>query len=275
MKVFSILNRKGGTGKTTTAVNLAAGIAMRGKRVLIIDGDPQANATLSLGIIPMKGMNSLGKLLIKRAKIEDVIMKTPVDYLDIIPSVEQLAKVTPTLLNAFRGEYRLKKMLEKVKDDYDYVIIDCAPYIGILTLNILIASSFVIIPIRNDFLSFQGFSQVTNTIDNVTEKRNPLLRVGGVLLTMVSSDRRVRAVPGNRFSVDDPEGKQIRSTLNEKVLKVDAGRYTSALFQTVIRFDQPLMEAPQHGRPVFTFAPDSAGAEDYGLLADEFVQRYG
>ncbi|HBE01490.1 MAG TPA: sporulation initiation inhibitor Soj [Spirochaetia bacterium] len=246
MKVFAILNRKGGTGKTTTAVNLAAALAIKGKKTLLIDADPQANASLSVGVLATKGMHSLGKLLLQEIKIRETIYPTYHENLKVIPSIENLAKLDPILINTPNSETLIKRALEDVEKEYEYVIIDCPPYVGIINLSVLFASQNVIIPLRNDFLSLEGLAQVTNVIDRVSSKINADLKIGGVLITMYDDRDKI----------------------------IDVGRFSSLLFPTAIRYDRILSEAPKYGKPIFGYAENSPGAEDYRKFADEFLARF-
>lgn len=245
-RIIGISNKKGGTGKTTTAVNLSAGLAIfKRKKILLIDADSQANATVSLGLLPTL-TPSLEDLLRGNVSIESVIYKTSIDGLYILPSTPGLSKVEPVLFYKNNGEFVLRKALSLIEKDFDFIIIDSPPTINMVSLNVLIASTELIIPLRKEFLSMEGTNQFFTVVSKVINKKNPALRIDGVLFTGVL-----------------PQEK------NSEKEVFYFGSVSIRRLRSEIRFDKNLAEAPKYGKPIFLFAPSSMGAEDYKKLVEE------
>ncbi len=257
-KIISLVNQKGGVGKTTTSINLAASLALLGKNVLLIDLDPQGNATTGLGINKGDIEKSVYDLLSGGATIEEVIIKTDFKNLDIIPSTIQLAGIDIELMekskqdSSFKRSHQLKNKLETIKSSYDYLIIDCPPSLGVITTNALTASNSVIIPVQCEFYALEGITQLLNTIMLAQKNLNPHLEIEGVLLTMLSK---------SNLGLDVIE--EIRSYFKEKV------------YDTIIPRLIRLAEAPSHGKPIVAYDPKSKGSEAYINLAKEVIMRNG
>lgn len=257
-KIISLVNQKGGVGKTTTSINLAASLALLGKKILLIDLDPQGNATTGVGINKGDINHSVYDLLRGDASINEVIRKTDFKNLWIIPATIQLAgidielieksKVTP----GFKKAYQLKEHMEGIKDEYDYVIIDCPPSLGMITTNALTASDSVIIPVQCEFFALEGITQLLNTIMLTQKNLNPNLDLEGVLLTMLSK---------SNLGLDVIE--EIRSYFKDRV------------YDTIIPRLIRLAEAPSHGKPIVAYDPKSKGSEAYINLAKEVIMRNG
>jgi chromosome partitioning protein len=244
-RVIAISNRKGGTGKTTTAVNLSSAFAIFYRsKVLLVDVDSQANATISLGIIPNSPDRSVFGVLNGRTKLRGAIVGTEVPNLYLLPSYVNLSKVEPVLFFKKDGEYLLKKFLEEVINEFEFVIIDCPPNIGMMGLSALIAANEVIIPIRYDFLSMEGANQMFNTLHKIIERKNKNLKIDGVLIT----------------HFDESINKNVSDYF---------GSVSVRRFSTIIRFDPSLAEAPKYGKPIFLYSPEGKGAQDYLSLAKE------
>ena len=257
-KIISLVNQKGGVGKTTTSINLAASLALLGKKILLIDLDPQGNATTGVGINKGDINHSVYDLLRGEASISEVIRKTDFKNLWIIPATIQLAgidielieksKVTP----GFKKAYQLKEHMEGIKEEYDYVIIDCPPSLGMITTNALTASDSVIIPVQCEFFALEGITQLLNTIMSTQKNLNPNLDLEGVLLTMLSK---------SNLGLDVIE--EIRSYFKDRV------------YDTIIPRLIRLAEAPSHGKPIVAYDPKSKGSEAYINLAKEVIMRNG
>ena len=250
--VIAVVNQKGGVGKTTTAVNLSASIAVSERKTLIIDVDPQCNTTSGLGIL-YNGLHAhMYHVLINKKKIKDVIKKTQVPYLFIAPSHPQLGEAEIDLLDMDRREHVLDKVLERPRADYKYIFIDCPPSPGLLTINSLIASDFVIIPLQCEYFALEGLSLLLKTIDIIRRRYNPRLQILGILLTMF--DRR--------------------TSLSYKIMEEIKNYFDDgALFETVIPRNVRLAEAPSHGKPVMLYDITSNGAESYLELASEVLGK--
>ncbi|MDD2585052.1 MAG: AAA family ATPase [Syntrophomonadaceae bacterium] len=250
-KIISIANQKGGVGKTTTAVNLAACIAMQGHKVLLIDCDPQGNATSGLGINRRRLKQCIYNLLIGEITISKVITKTRVDNLELVPATIQLAGAEVELAAAIGREQIMKSALEDVKDFYEYIFIDCPPSLGLLTVNALTASNSVLIPLQCEYYALEGLSQLMDTITIVRKRINRSLSIEGIVFTMFDG----------------------RTNLSIQVVDEVKKHFRKEVYRTIIPRNVRLSEAPSHGLPVVVYAPRSKGAEVYMDLALEVVQR--
>lgn len=250
-KIISFSNQKGGVGKTSTCVNMAAGIALRDKKVLLIDIDPQGNATTGLGLSKGELERSVYNVLVDDMPIKEAITRTTIENLDILPSNIDLAGAEVELVYLPEREKRLANALRQIITVYDYVMIDCPPSLGLLTINALSASDSVIIPIQSEYYAMEGLSQLLNSIKLVNKHLNPELKIYGVVITMYDG----RAL--------------ISKQINAEIHKF----FGKKMFDTVIPRNIRVSEAPSHGRPVMLHDPRSSGAKAYQALADEFLAR--
>ncbi len=250
-KVVAFSNQKGGVGKTSTCVNMAASLALRGYKVLLVDIDAQGNSTTGMGIAKNTLVRSIYNVLIDQTYISDVIIPTSIEGLDILPSNIDLAGAEVELVYLKNREKRLRMALESIKNKYDYVMIDCPPSLNLLTINALTASDAVIIPIQCEFFAVEGLTKLLNTINLVVKSTNKSLTVGGIVLTM--NDNRPLV------------SKQIQAELRQY--------FGSKIFNTVIPRNIRVSEAPSHGKPVIIYDPKSKGAKSYVELTTEFLQR--
>lgn len=246
-KIIAVANQKGGVGKTTTAINLAASLTRLGDRVLIVDIDPQGNATTGIGVNRGDLKKSIYELLIDEIDANEVILQTKVKDLDIIPSTIDLAGVEVQLVGVKQREYRLANAIQKYRDYYDYIIIDCPPSLGLLTLNALTAADSVIITVQCEYYALEGLTQLLNTIRITQRYLNRNLTVEGVLLTMFDT----------RTNLSLEVAKEVKTFFREKV------------FSTIIPRNVHLAESPSHGLPIIDYAPKSKGARVYLDLAKE------
>ena len=250
-EIISFSNQKGGVGKTTTCVNMSAYLAKFGKKVLIIDMDPQGNATTGLGLDKSQVKSSIYNVLVDDADISDVVQPTSIENLDIVPSSIELAAAEVDLVYLSNREKRLFERLQKVKDSYDYICIDCPPSLGLLTINALAASDSVIIPIQCEYYALEGLSQLMNSIKLVIKHLNKKLTIKGVSLTMFDG----RALVSKQIAAE------IRKFFDKKV------------FNTVVPRNIRVSEAPSHGVPVMLHDPKCAGSKAYHDLTKEFLER--
>ena len=252
-RIIAVSNQKGGVGKTTSAVNIAACIAAAEKRVLLIDLDPQANAGSGLGIYQDDFKLSMYDVLVDEVPLKDAILPTELKCLDVAPSVQDLVGAEVELVSAIGREVRLKEALETVRDSYDFIVIDCPPALGILTVNALTAADSVLVPLQCEYYAMEGLSQLLKTIGLIKRRLNPLLEREGILLTMY--DRR------NNLSHQVEQ--DIRQHFGEEV------------FATVIPRNVKLSEAPSHGKPVILFDISCTGAIAYMEIARLLVRKHG
>lgn len=248
-KIISIANQKGGVGKTTTAVNLSACIAARGKRVLLIDIDPQGNASSGLGIVADEN-KSIYNVLIEELDIKSTIKATMVKKLDVCPANIDLAGAEVELVSMISRETRLKDAIDEIKGAYDYIIMDCPPSLGLITLNAFTASDSVLVPIQCEYYALEGLGQLVNTIKLVQKHLNKELEIEGVVLTMFDA----------------------RTNLSSDVAKEVEKYFGNKVFQTVIPRNIRLSEAPSHGLPITLYDPESKGALTYKKLAKELLK---
>lgn len=250
-KIIAIANQKGGVGKTTTSVNLSACVAAAGKRVLLLDADPQGNATSGLGLDKGAIERSVYDVFINEFSISDVAQSTMIDTLKIVPSHIQLAGAEVELVNMMAREQVLKNALSAVRDAYDYIFIDCPPSLGLLTLNALNAADTLLVPIQCEFYALEGLSQLMNTVRLVRKNLNPSLDVEGVVLTMFDS----------------------RTNLSVQVVEEVKKFFRNKVYQTIIPRSVRLSEAPSYGLPVILYAGKSSGAVAYTSLAAELIEK--
>ena len=250
-KIIAFANQKGGVGKTTTCVNLSAYLATMGKKVLLVDLDPQGNASSAVGVDKETNKKSIYNIITGENYVEEVIVKTSVKDLDILPSEIGLAGAEIELVSMDNRERILKGILTRLKSSYDYICIDCAPSLGLLTVNALTAANSVMIPIQCHFFALEGLTQLMNTIKLVKKHLNPEIDVEGVVLTMKD----------NRSNLVNEVSAEIRKFFGEKV------------FNTVIPNNIRLAEAPSYGKPICQYDPKSKGGIAYKELAEEFLRR--
>ena len=249
-RIIAIANQKGGVGKTTTAVNLSASLAASEQKTLLVDSDPQGNASTGLGITKDPARRNLYHALAMGEPMRNVILKTSVEGLDIIPSDRNLVGAAIELVAAENREFRLKQLLEQVQQDYTYVLIDCAPSLDLLTVNALVASNSVLIPIQCEYLALEGVSELLDTLMRIRRTLNPNLGIEGIALTMY--DERTTL------------SRQVAADLQELF-------FGSQVYQTVIPRSVRLAEAPSHGKPIIFYDIHSRGAEAYVQLAKEVI----
>lgn len=250
-KIIAITNQKGGVGKTTTSVNLSACLAEAGKRVLLLDMDPQGNATSGVGIEKEHLESCVYNVLVDGIKVEDVIVKTAIKKLHVLPATIQLAGAEIEMVNIVSRETILKKAIKDIKDDYDFIVIDCPPSLGLLTINALTAADSLLIPIQSEFYALEGVSQLVRTMDLVKENLNSKLELEGVLLTMFDG----------------------RTNLSVSVAEEVKGFFGTKVYKTIIPRNVRLSEAPSFGEPIIVYEPKSKGAEVYRSLAKEVIKN--
>lgn len=250
-KIIALANQKGGVGKTTTTINLGASLATLEKSVLIVDADPQANASSGLGVDIKEVDCSLYECIINKADVRDAIYTTDITGLDIIPSHIDLVGAEIEMLNLDNREKVIKTILDPIRDDYDYILIDCSPSLGLITVNALTASDSVIIPVQCEYFALEGISKLLNTIKIIKSKLNPKLEIEGFLLTMY--DSRLR----------------LANQIYDEVKR----HFQELVFKTVIQRNVKLSESPSHGLPVILYDADSSGAKNHLNLAREIIGK--
>jgi chromosome partitioning protein len=250
-KIIALANQKGGVGKTTTTMNLGASLATLEKSVLIVDADPQANASSGLGVDIKEVECSLYECIVNKADIKDAIYTTDIDNLDIIPSHIDLVGAEIEMLNMDNREKILRQLLEPIRAEYDYILIDCSPSLGLITVNALSAANSVIIPVQCEYFALEGISKLLNTIKIIKNKLNPTLEIEGFLLTMY--DSRLR----------------LANQIYDEVKR----HFQELVFKTVIQRNVKLSESPSHGLPVILYDADSTGSKNHLALAKEIISK--
>ncbi len=250
-KIVSFINQKGGVGKTTTCVNMASYMAVMGKKVLLVDLDPQGNASSSLGIDKEANLKTIYNVIVDDNLLDEVILKSKVDNLDIVPSNVDLAGAEIELVQMNNREKVVKKILQTVKGSYDFICIDCPPSLGLITVNALTASDSIIIPIQCEYFAIEGLTQLMYTIKLVKKHLNPDIDVEGVVLTM----------------------KDARSNLGNSVAADVSKYFNNKVYDTIIPRNVRLAEAPSYGEPICMYDPKCNGAFAYKLLTEEFLKR--
>ena len=250
-RIIAIANQKGGVGKTTTAINLSACLAEAGQKVLTIDVDPQGNTTSGLGIDKNSVENTIYELILGEAEIEDTILKTEFENLFVIASNINLAAAEIELIGIKEKEYILKRAVDRVRENYDFIIIDCPPSLNMLTINAMTTADTVLVPIQCEYYALEGLSQLLHMVNLVKERLNPELEMEGVVFTMYDA----------RTNLSLQVVENVKNNLNQKIYK------------TIIPRNIRLAEAPSHGLPINVYDPRSTGAESYRLLAEEVIHR--
>ena len=252
-KIIALANQKGGVGKTTSAINLAASLAVLEQRVLLIDADPQANATSGLGFDLNNIKTSIYECIVDDIHPKDVVLKTEMEHLDLIPSHIDLVGAEIEMLNMPNREKMLKYTLDKVQDDYDFIFIDCSPSLGLLVVNALTAADSVIIPVQTEYFALEGLGKLLNTIKIIQSRLNEDLLIEGFLLTMFDT----------------------RLNLSNQVVEEVRKHFDNLVFDTIIFRNVKLSEAPSYGKPVLLYDVSSKGSQNYLNLAREILQRNG
>jgi chromosome partitioning protein len=250
-RIIAFTNQKGGVGKSTTAVNVSAYLSSYGYRTLLIDLDPQSNSTSGLGINPMDVKESIYDILIHDREPNEIIMDTSYKNLRLLPSSIQLAGAEVELVSSLKREFRLREAVSKIEKDYDFILIDCPPALGLLTINALTAAKEVIIPIQCEYYALEGLGQLLNTIDLVRKNLNDTLKIKGAIMTMY-----------------DP-----RIKLAEQVIEEVKNHFSEKVYKTVIPRNVRLSEAPSYGKPIIEYDPDCKGAEAYSNFTKEVIEN--
>ena len=252
-RIIAVANQKGGVGKTTTSINLSAALAARGKKVLMIDSDPQGNATSGYGVDKNNLENTIYELILGECSVQDSIIKEVVPGVSILPSNVNLAAAEIELIGVEKKEFILKKEIDWVKDAYDFIIIDCPPSLSMLTVNAMTTADAVLVPIQCEYYALEGLSQLIHTVNLVKERLNPVLDMEGIVFTMYDS----------RTNLSNQVVENVKNNL-EKSINV---------YKTIIPRNIRLAEAPSHGIPIQIYDPKSAGSESYRSLAKEIIGR--
>lgn len=250
-RIIAVANQKGGVGKTTTVINLSACLAEKGKKVLTIDIDPQGNTTSGLGLDKNKIENTVYELLIGECKISDCLQHSTIENLTIVPSNVNLAGAEIELIGTEEREFILKEKVEKIRHNYDFIIIDCPPSLNVLTVNAMTTADTVLVPIQCEYYALEGLSQLIHTINLVKERLNPALELEGVVFTMYDA----------------------RTNLSLQVVEDVKSNLKQTIYKTIIPRNVRLAESPSHGLPINLYDPKSAGADGYRDLADEVIER--
>jgi chromosome partitioning protein len=251
MKIISVANRKGGVGKTTTTINIATALSAIDKTVLVIDFDPQGNATTSLGVEKQKGRPSSYEVLVGACDVNDAIIKTDLPRFDMIPSSPDLAAAEVELVDVERREYVLKNALSKLRKRYDYILIDCPPSLNLITINAMVASNSVMVPLQCEFLALEGLTDLIKNINAIKRNFNQNLRLQGIVLTMFSRQNNL-----------------------SKMIEADVRKYFGdKVYDTVIPRCVRIAEAPSYGKPILIYDFKCSGAQAYIQLAKEFLKR--
>lgn len=250
-RIIAIANQKGGVGKTTTAINLSACLAEKGQKVLAIDMDPQGNMSSGLGLDKNSVEKTIYDLIIDESEVEEVLQKNALENLDILPANVDLSAAEIELIGIDEKEYIVKKAIEKIKDAYDYVIIDCPPSLSMLTINAMTTADSVLVPIQCEYYALEGLSQLIHTVELVKERLNPVLEIEGVVFTMYDA----------------------RTNLSLQVVENVKDNLQQNIYKTIIPRNIRLAEAPSYGMPINQYDAKSAGADSYRRLADEVMNR--
>lgn len=250
-RIIAIANQKGGVGKTTTSINLSACLAEKGKKVLTIDIDPQGNTTSGLGIDKDAAENTIYELFIDECSLEDCITDSIVENLKVIPSNINLSGAEIELISEENKEFLLKEKIDTIRDDYDFILIDCPPSLNLLTINAMTAADTVLVPIQCEYYALEGLSQLIHTIDLIKERLNPNLEMEGIVFTMFDA----------RTNLSNQVVANVKENLNRKI------------YNTIIPRNVRLAEAPSYGMPIIMYDSKSSGAEAYRILAEEVIER--
>lgn len=250
-RLISVVNQKGGVGKSTSAINMSTYLAKSGFNTLLVDLDPQSNATSGLGIYPEDIKKSTYDAIIDHAAPEEVVFNTDYERLDLLPSSEKLSGAEVELVSSFKREYRLKKILDKLQQYYDYILVDCSPALGLLTINALTATKEVLIPLQCEYYALEGIARLLNTVELVRDNLNKELEISGVALTMYT-----------------------RTKLSNQAVKEIIKYFPGKVFKTIIPRNIRLAEAPSFGKPIFEYAPNCRGAKAYEALTKELINRH-
>lgn len=252
-RIIAIANQKGGVGKTTTSINLSACLAEAGKKVLVVDIDPQGNATSGLGVEKNELENTIYELFVGECELSDCLIENVLDNLSVLPSNVNLSGAEIDLIGIEKREFLLKKYITPIRDNYDFIIIDCPPSLNILTVNAMTTADTVLVPIQCEYYALEGLSQLIHTINLVKQRLNPELEMEGVVFTMYDA----------RTNLSLQVVENVKSYLNQNIYK------------TIIPRNVRLAEAPSHGLPINLYDPRSSGAESYDLLAEEVIENGG
>lgn len=250
-RIIAVANQKGGVGKTTTAINLSSCLASLGKKVLAIDMDPQGNMTSGLGIDKNEMEYTVYDLILGEADIGQVIYKDALENLDVLPTNIDLSAAEIELIGVEEKEFIIRKEVDKIRDEYDFIVIDCPPSLSMLTINAMTTADSILVPIQCEYYALEGLSQLIHTIDLVKERLNPQLKIEGVVFTMYDA----------------------RTNLSLQVVENVKDNLQQAIYKTIIPRNIRLAEAPSHGLPINLYDPKSAGAESYMMLAEEVINK--